>query len=104
MSHVIVEVSFIPLGAGTSLSAHVAEALSLIRASGLPYEFHSMGTNIEGEWDEVMALIRRCQDRLFEMGAPRLSTSLKISERRDKPYHMKQKIASVETILAGRSG
>jgi uncharacterized protein (TIGR00106 family) len=62
-----------------------------------------MGTNIEGEWDEVMALIRRCQDRLFEMGAPRLSTSLKISERRDKPDHMKQKVASVEEILAKRS-
>jgi uncharacterized protein YqgV (UPF0045/DUF77 family) len=50
MSHVIVEVSFVPLGVGTSLSAYVAEALSLIRASGLPCEFHSMGTNIEGEW------------------------------------------------------
>jgi uncharacterized protein YqgV (UPF0045/DUF77 family) len=37
------------------------------------------------------------------MGAPRLSTSLKISERRDKPYHMPQKVASVEKILADRS-
>jgi len=99
MSHVIVEVSFVPLGVGTSLSAYVAGALKLIRESGLPHEFHSMGTNIEGEWDEVMALIRRCQDHLFEMGAPRLTTSLKISERRDKPYHMKQKVASVEKIL-----
>ena len=103
MSHVIVEISFVPLGVGTSLSAYVAEVLSLIRESGLLYEFHSMGTNIEGEWDEVMALIRRCQDHLFEMGAPRVSTSLKISERRDKPYHMKQKVASVEKILADRS-
>lgn len=99
MPHVIVEVSFVPLGVGTSLSAHVAEALRLIRESGLPYEFHSMGTNIEGEWDEVLALVRRCQDRIFEMGAPRLTTSLKISERRDKAYHMKQKVASVEKIL-----
>lgn len=100
---IIVEVSFVPLGVGLSLSAHVAEVLSLIRESGLPYEFHSMGTNIEGEWDDVMALIRRCQDRLFEMGTPRVSTSLKISERRDKPYHMKQKVASVEKLLADRS-
>ena len=99
MSHVIVEVSFVPLGVGTSLSRYVAEAVKLIRESGLPHEFHSMGTNIEGEWDEVIALVRRCQDRLFEMGAPRLSTSLKVSERRDKPYHMKQKVATVESLL-----
>ena len=99
MSHVIVEVSFVPLGVGTSLSAYVAEALRLIRESGLPYEFHSMGTNIEGEWDDVVGLVRRCQDRLFEMGAPRVTTSLKVSERRDKPYHMDQKVASVEQIL-----
>ncbi len=99
MAHVIIEVSFVPLGAGVSLSPFVAEALKLIRESGLPFEFHSMGTNVEGEWEEVMALVRRCQDRLFEMGAPRVSTSLKISERRDKPYHMAQKVASVEKLL-----
>lgn len=99
MPHVIVEVSFVPLGVGASLSAYVAETVRLIRESGLTHEFHSMGTNIEGEWDEVMPLVRRCQDRLFEMGAPRVSASLKISERRDKAYHMEEKVASVERIL-----
>jgi uncharacterized protein (TIGR00106 family) len=103
MPHVIVEISFVPLGVGTSLSAYVAEAVRLIRESGLPHEFHSMGTNVEGEWDEVMGLVRRCQDRLFEMGAPRVTTSLKVSERRDKPYHMEEKVASVEGILKRRS-
>ena len=99
MPHVIVEVSFVPIGVGTSLSSYVAEALRLIRESGLPHEFHSMGTNIEGDWEEVMALVRRCQDRLFEMGAPRVTAALKISERRDKPYHMEQKVESVESLL-----
>ncbi|MGA9752888.1 MAG: MTH1187 family thiamine-binding protein [Acidobacteriota bacterium] len=102
MSRVIVEVSFVPLGAGVSLSAYVAEAVGLIRESGLKHEFHSMGTNIEGEWEEVMELVRRCMDRLFEMGAPRLSTSIKVSERRDKPYTMAAKVEAVEAILAGR--
>ncbi|MGC8722391.1 MAG: MTH1187 family thiamine-binding protein [Acidobacteriota bacterium] len=102
MSRVIVEVSFVPLGAGVSLSAYVAEAVRLIRESGLPHEFHSMGTNIEGEWEEVMGLVRRCMDRLFEMGAPRLTTSIKVSERHDKPYTMAAKVEAVETILAGR--
>ncbi len=102
MSRVIVEVSFVPLGAGVSLSAYVAEAVRLIRESGLPHEFHSMGTNIEGEWEEVMELVRSCMDRLFEMGAPRLSTSIKVSERRDKAYTMAAKVDAVETILAAR--
>ena len=102
MSHVIVEISFVPLGVGTSLSKYVAESLRLIRESGLPHEFHSMGTNVEGEWDEVMSLIRRCQDRLFEMGAPRVTTSLKVSERRDKAYHMADKVSTVNRILSER--
>ena len=102
MSHVIVEISFVPLGVGTSLSKFVAESLRLIRESGLPHEFHSMGTNVEGEWDEVMSLIRRCQDRLFEMGAPRVTTSLKVSERRDKAYHMADKVGTVNRILSER--
>ncbi len=101
MPHVIVEISFVPLGVGTSLSTYVAEALRLIRESGLPHEFHSMGTNVEGEWDEVMSLVRRCQDRLFEMGAPRVTTSLKVSERRDKAYHMADKVSTVNRILSG---
>jgi len=100
MSHVIVEISFVPLGVGTSLSKYVAESLRLIRESGLPHEFHSMGTNVEGEWDEVMSLVRRCQDRLFEMGAPRVTTSLKVSERRDKAYHMADKVDTVNRILS----
>jgi uncharacterized protein (TIGR00106 family) len=100
MDQVIVEVSFVPLGVGVSLSRYVAEALKLIRESGLKHEFHSMGTNIEGGWDEVMALVKRCQDRLFEMGAPRVSASLKISARADKPYHMADKVARVEELLA----
>ena len=97
---VIVEVSFIPLGTGLSLSPYVAEAVRIIKASGLRHEFHSMGTNIEGEWDEVMAVIRRCQDKLFEMGAPRVSTSLKISERRDRAPSMTAKVAHVKRLLA----
>jgi len=98
---VIVEVSFIPLGTGLSLSPYVAEALKIIRASGLKHEFHSMGTNVEGEWDEVMTVIRRCQDKLFEMGAPRIATTLKISERRDRPPDMSAKVAHVRRLLEG---
>lgn len=97
--HVIVEVSFVPLGVGTSLSPYVAEAVRLIRESGLRHEFHSMGTNVEGPYDAVMDLVKRCQDRIFEMGAPRLSTSLKISARSDRAPNMEAKKKRVEELL-----
>ena len=96
---VIAEISFIPMGAGVSLSKYIAEALRIIESSGLKHEFHSMGTNVEGEFDEVMAIIKRCHERFFEMGIPRVSTSLKISERRDKAYSMEGKIASVRKAM-----
>jgi uncharacterized protein (TIGR00106 family) len=101
-SKIIAEVSIVPLGTGLSLSPYVAEALKIIRASGLKHEFHSMGTNLEGEWDEVMAVIRRCQDKLFEMGAPRVTTTLKISERRDREPSMAAKVAHVKQILGDK--
>ncbi len=99
---VIVEVSFVPLGTGLSLSPYVAEAVRIIRESGLPYELHAMGTNIEGEWDEVMGVVRRCQDRLLEMGAPRVTTTLKVSERRDRAPGMAAKVAHVKQILGDK--
>jgi uncharacterized protein (TIGR00106 family) len=96
---IIAEISFIPMGAGVSLSGYIGEALTIIEASGLKHEFHSMGTNVEGEFDEVMALVKRCHERFFEMGVPRISTSLKISERCDKPTTMEGKIASVRNAM-----
>jgi uncharacterized protein (TIGR00106 family) len=99
---IIAEISFIPMGAGVSLSSYIAEALKIIEASGLKYEFHSMGTNVEGEFDEVMALVKRCHERFFEMGVPRVSTSLKISQRRDKVYTMAGKVASVREAMKER--
>lgn len=99
---VIVEISFIPLGVGTSLSGYVAEAVRMIRKSGLRHEFHSMGTNVEGPWEEVMDLVKRCQDRILEMGAPRLSTALKISVRGDRVPSMDAKKRHVQQILDGK--
>jgi uncharacterized protein (TIGR00106 family) len=96
---VIVEVSYVPLGTGLSLSPYIAEVVKIIRASGLEHEFHSMGTNIEGEWDDVMALVKRCQNKLFEMGAPRVTTTLKISDRRDRTLRMSDKVGHVKAIL-----
>jgi len=96
---IIAEITFIPMGAGVSLSGYIGEALKIIEASGLKHEFHSMGTNVEGEFDAVMAIVKRCHERFFEMGVPRVSTSMKISERRDKPTTMASKVASVRKAM-----
>jgi uncharacterized protein (TIGR00106 family) len=92
----IIELSVIPIGVGTSLSEYVAEVMRVIESSGLKYESHSMGTNIECGWDDITPLIRRCHEALREMGVARISTSLRISERTDKPYTMKGKIKSLD--------
>jgi len=92
----IVEVSIIPIGVGVSLSEYIAEVFKVIKDSGLKYESHSMGTNIEGDWDEIMPVIKRCHDVLYAMGVERISTTLRISERRDKPYTMRGKMESLE--------
>ena len=99
---VIAEITFIPMGAGVSLSPLIAEALKIIEASGLKHEFHSMGTNVEGDFNQVCDLVRRCHERFFELGVPRVSTSVKISERRDKPYTMEGKVASVREAMKRR--
>lgn len=96
----IMNLTIIPLGVGHSLSKYVAEMEKIIRASGLKNELHSMGTNIEGGWDEVVAVAKACHEKMFEMGAPRVSTLMSVSDRRDKPYTMEGKIEAVEEKLA----
>jgi uncharacterized protein (TIGR00106 family) len=68
---VIAAFSITPLGAGDSVSDAVAEAVRIVRASGLPNETNAMFTNLEGEWDEVMAVIKQCVDKVAEV-APRV--------------------------------
>jgi len=95
----IIELSIIPIGVGTSLSKYVACVMKVIGASGLKYESHSMGTNIECGWDDIVPIIKKCHDELKKMGVERISTSLKISERTDKPYTMEGKMHSLEEKL-----
>lgn len=92
----IVELSVIPIGAGTSLSEYVAVVMKVIEESGLEYESHSMGTNIECDWDDITPLVKKCHDELRKKGVQRISTSLRISERTDKPYTMSGKMKSLE--------
>jgi len=94
----LVQFSIVPLGAGESLSEGVAEVIRMVDESGLPYRTNPMGTVIEGEWDEVMTLIRRCHEEALR-STSRVLTSITIDDRPGKSDRMTEKIKSVEKRL-----
>jgi uncharacterized protein (TIGR00106 family) len=97
----IIELNVIPIGVGTSLSEYVAEVMRVIESSGLRYESHSMGTNIECDWEDVTPLVKKCHEALKAKGVERISTTVRISERTDKPYTMEGKMKSLGEKLKG---
>jgi len=94
----IVDFTIFPTNVGESVSAYVAEVFKIIEASGLKYEHHAMGTNIEGEWDEVMGVIKACRDRMLE-SANRISISIKIDERKSVKDGIEKKVASAKAKM-----
>ena len=91
--------SITPLGVGASVSPAVADAVRLVRASGLPNETNAMFTNVEGEWDEVMSLIKACVDKVAE-GAPRVSVVIKVDHRPGVTGALQAKVRAVESLLS----
>jgi uncharacterized protein (TIGR00106 family) len=98
----LVAFSITPLGVGDSVSASVAEAVRLVRESGLPNETTAMFTTVEGEWDEVMDLVHRCVDRVLE-DAPRVSVTMKLDIRPGTTDALHTKVEAVEARLEGES-
>jgi len=94
----LVAFSISPLGTGDSVSAEVAEAVRLVRESGLPNETNAMFTNVEGEWDEVMPLLKRCMEKVAET-SPRVGLVIKIDYRPGARGAMRSKVESVEERL-----
>ena len=98
--HVIADLTVVPLGVGISLSKYVAACEKVLQEAGLETRLHAYGTNIEGEWDAVVAAVKRCHEVIHEMGAPRVSTTLKIGTRTDRDQKMMDKVKSVEEKMA----
>ena len=96
---VIVDLCIVPLGVGVSLSTYVAACERVLKAAGLEIRLHANGTNIEGEWDEVFAAIKRCHEAVHEMGAPRITTTINLGTRTDRSQSMDDKVRSVEEKL-----
>ena len=97
--HVIADLMVVPLGVGISVSPFVAACETILKQAGLKTHLHAYGTNIEGEWDIVFAAVKRCHEVIHEMGAPRVSSSLKVGTRTDRMQTMDDKVRSVEEKL-----
>jgi uncharacterized protein (TIGR00106 family) len=97
--HVIVDLCVVPLGVGVSVSRYVTECEKILTDMGLKTHLHAYGTNIEGEWEAVFAAIRKCHERVHQMGAPRISTTIKLGTRTDREQTMQDKVDSVKQKL-----
>ena len=96
---VIVDLCIVPMGVGVSVSKYVAECEKILEKAGLKTHLHAYGTNIEGEWDEVMQAIKDCHLLVHEKGAPRITTTIKLGTRVDKEQSMQDKVDSVNQKL-----
>jgi uncharacterized protein (TIGR00106 family) len=97
---VLLAFSITPIGTGESVSDAVAEAVRIVRASGLLNETNAMFTNVEGSWDELMDLLRDCVEAVARR-APRVSVVAKLDYRPGTEGQLRGKVESVERRLEG---
>ena len=95
---VLLEFSMTPLGTGESVSKYVARLVDVIAASGLPYRLHAMGTVIEGDWDEVFDVVRKCYETM-SADCDRVTCSIKVDARKGQSGRLTSKITSIEKKL-----
>ena len=96
----VVFLTITPIGtASPSVSRYVAGVERILRETKLTHELTAMGTIIEGDLDEILAVVRRMHEHPFTQGALRVSTLIKIDDRRDKPHTIAGKMASVASKL-----
>ncbi|MBW1786816.1 MAG: MTH1187 family thiamine-binding protein [Deltaproteobacteria bacterium] len=97
----LMEFSMIPLDKGASYSTYVAGSMKMIEESGLDYRMNPMGTVVEGEWDELIALLTRCYKNLEDI-SDRVMVTVKFDCRKGVVGALDKKIKSVEEKV-GRS-
>ena len=94
----IVQFSIIPIGKGPSLGDDIAKVLRIVENSGLPYKLNPMGTVVEGKWEDVMSLIKKCHGSVLK-GSERVVTSISIDDRKKSRNRIEEKVRSVEKRL-----
>lgn len=94
----IVEFSIVPVGSGEELSGFVADILDIVDQSGLPYRLTAMGTIVEGDWDDIIPMIKSCHERM-KTNSSRVLTRISIDDRRGAVNRIEGKVAAVEKAL-----
>jgi uncharacterized protein (TIGR00106 family) len=95
---VLVEFSIVPVGKGASVGNDIAKVIKIVENSGLPYKLNPMGTVVEGKWDELMALVKRCHRTVLREGE-RVVTTIKIDDRKGRSNMIEKKMLSLEKRL-----
>ena len=91
----VVNFSVVPIGKESSLSAQVAEILKIVSESGIDYKLHAMGTILEGDWDEIMRLIKKCHKKIRK-DSDRVLTTITIDDRKGRTGRIAGKVKSME--------
>jgi len=95
---VLLEFSMSPLGRGESVGKYVSRSLDVIDKSGLDYRLNPMGTVLEGEWDDVFGVVKKCYERM-KKDCNRISCTIKVDYRKGHSGRLSSKVASVEKHL-----
>ncbi|MDP4200527.1 MAG: MTH1187 family thiamine-binding protein [Bacteroidota bacterium] len=94
----LVDYTLVPLGSGTHLSSHISKIVDIIDASGLPYRLTPSGTCIEGEWDDIMNVLRDCQDEARKRSS-HIMSFIQIEDEVGEHSKLTRNIASIEESL-----
>src|SRR6516162_5211645 len=95
---VLLDFSMSPMGKGESVSPYVARCLEIVAASGVDYQLHAMGTLLEGEWDQVFDVVRRCFEAL-RPDCDRISCTIKVDYRKGPGGRLTSKVQRVQALV-----
>ena len=91
----LIQFSIVPVGSGSSIGHRLAEVLKIVDESGLPYKVNPMGTVVEGKWDDLMRLVRKCHKTVMKE-EERAITTISIDDRKGKQNRIEAKVKSLE--------
>jgi uncharacterized protein (TIGR00106 family) len=94
----LIEFSIVPIGSGSSIGDRLAEVLKAVDESGLPYKLNPMGTVVEGEWDELFRLVKKCHKTVMK-NEERVLTSISVDDRKGRTNRIEGKVKSIEKRL-----
>lgn len=97
--NVIADICVVPFTGKVSVRQEVARAHAILKATGLPVNLHGYGTNIEGDYDTIMAALKQIHETLHSEGSQRISTTIRLGSRTDKDQSVQDKIDAVKEQL-----